>query len=79
MKPRSTQSSNDHNHRMISDDEIAVAKNRFQANISNGIAVLVKHGYSRARAVALILDQIRQTEAPPSDNEVSLSIWKLFQ
>lgn len=65
---------------MISDDEIAVAKNRFQANISNGIAVLVfKHGYSRARAVALILDQIRQTDAPPSDNEVSLSIWKLFQ
>jgi hypothetical protein len=56
---------------MISDDEIAVAKNRFQANISNGIAVLVlKHGYSRARAVALILDQIRQTDAPPSDDEV---------
>ena len=79
MKPRSTQSSNNQNNRMISDDEISVAKNRFQANISNGIAVLVRAGYSRARAAALILDQIRQTDAPPSDNEVSLFIWNLFQ
>jgi hypothetical protein len=52
-------------------DGILAAKKRFQANISNGIDALVfKQGYSRNRAAHLILEQIRQSDAPPEEDKV---------
>jgi len=54
-------------------DEVTMAKSRFFDNISSGISVLVgRHGYSRDRAASLILDQIRQSDAPPTEDEVRL-------
>lgn len=66
MKPRPLHISNESNH-----DELSVAMNRFRSGISKCISVLVtKHGYSRARATALVLDQIRQSEESPCEDEV---------
>lgn len=54
-------------------DELTTAKKRFQANISNGIdALVLKQGYSRNRAAHLILEQIRQSDTMPEEDEVRL-------
>lgn len=45
--------------------------NRFRSSITKGISVLVtKHGYSRARATALVLERIRQSEESPCEDEI---------
>jgi len=52
-------------------DELTTAKKRFQANISNGIdALVLKQGYSRNRAAHLILEQIRQSDTMPEEDEI---------
>lgn len=72
MIPRSLHTSNDSSYQINrGNDELSMAKKRFSDNISNGISVLVRrHGYSRVRAAELILDQIRQSDALPTDDEV---------
>jgi hypothetical protein len=79
MKPRSLHTINDtpsQSHYIRNRDELETAKIRFSDNITNGISVLVQgHGYSRERAADLILDQIRQSDELPTDEEVSLSRW----
>ena len=58
-----------------SNNDVESAARRFHDNISNGISVLVRrHGYSRERAASLILDQIRQSDDPPNEEEVSRRI-----
>lgn len=67
MKPRPL---NDKHHGLNHED-LTEAMNRFRESISNGISVLVlKHGYSRARATDLILEQIRQSDGLPCEDEV---------
>lgn len=55
----------------MTNSDLTTAKRRFFENISKGISVLVRrHGYSSDRAANLILDQIRQSDSQPSEDEV---------
>ena len=71
MEPRPLHISNESSNKIDSNDDLSIAKKRFHANISNGIQALVlKQGYSRARAAHLILEQIRQSDAQPKEDQV---------
>jgi len=71
MKPRSLHTSDESSNNTDTNEDLINAKKLFHANISNGIQALVfKQGYSRARAAHLILEQIRQFDAPPQEDQV---------
>jgi hypothetical protein len=70
MEPRPLHISDESSNNIDTKDDLIIAKKRFHANISNGIQAIVKQGYSRARAAHLILEQIRQSDAQPQEDQV---------
>jgi len=50
---------------------MSAARERFAAAVSMGVSELTRgHGYSRERAVLLLLGEIRRDDTPPTDNEI---------
>lgn len=58
---------------------ILVATNDFTSAVSNGVAELMRRcGFSRERATALLLRELRRGDSLPSDNQVRFSSPFLF-
>lgn len=71
MEPRLLQISDQSSNKIDSNDDLIIAKKRFHQNISSGIQALVRRqGYSHARAAHLILEQIRQSDPQPQEDQV---------
>lgn len=49
---------------------VSAARERFAVAVSRGVEELTGRGYSRERAAALLLGEIRMDDGPPCDNEV---------
>lgn len=64
--------SNNSNDNNTKNRTIMTAKIEFLRRVSEGISYLVHHhGYSRTKASNFILDEIRQSDPLPTENEVS--------
>lgn len=61
------------NHSAVQKSSLDIEKTKFFQAISKGVSLLIQqYGYSRARATSLILEEIRQDDDHPTEEEVSL-------
>lgn len=67
---------NNNNNTSIEDTEhkalLAEAHTDFQYSVINGISKLRESGFSKQRAIEILLKFIRQQDDVPNDNEVSV-------
>jgi len=59
------------NHSAVQKSSLDIEKTKFFQAISKGVSLLIQqYGYSRARATSLILEEIRQDDDHPTEEEV---------